>query len=100
MNFCAIARWLLLCVMVASAGTFASHALLAAPPSGQPASSAPVVATAPASQPATTAPTTAAIRPSPDQEMVSIAFRDAPAEQLFVFISEKLGKPVIPQDSV
>src|SRR5438552_803060 len=51
---------------------------------------------APTSKPSTQS---AATRPSPE-DLLSISFRDAPAEQLFMFISEKTGKPVIPQDSV
>jgi len=52
-------------------------------------STAPAPATAPATAPSAKAPTN---RPSPDQEMVSISFRDAPVDQLFIFISEKTGK--------
>jgi general secretion pathway protein D len=62
------------------------------------AQDAPSIAPAPATAP-TTKPAPAS-RPSPDQEMVSISFRDAPVDQLFIFISDKTGKPVIPQDSV
>jgi general secretion pathway protein D len=62
---------------------------------------ATAIAKPPASAPASPATrSSAATRPSPDQEMVSISFRDAPVDQLFIFISEKTGKPVIPQDSV
>ncbi len=98
----------LMCLASIAALTAATQCVVAATPSTEPT-------TAPTQTP-TSAPTTqlavplatiammpaaaAAIRPSPDQEMVSIAFRDVPVEQLFVFISEKTGKPVIPQDAV
>lgn len=108
MKLHAPAPWSLMCVASVSVLTAATLDVVAAPPSTEPttvpirsATSAPATQPAPALAALALVPETAgAIRPSPDQEMVSIAFRDVPVEQLFVFISEKTGKPVIPQDSV